>query len=73
MADPNCYDYTCAMCGGTFHSERSDAEALAECTSYFGDMPREELAEVCETCWEKVHPARHPELVAAYRKKPMDS
>jgi hypothetical protein len=45
--------YTCAACGGRSKS-RPDEEALAEAHELFGDMPKEELAVVCNDCWRKL-------------------
>jgi rubredoxin len=53
--------YTCALCGGVFEKGQSDEEALAESRAYFGDVPPEELAVVCDDCWEEVRPDRQGE------------
>ena len=46
--------YTCAACGAAFEKSRPDEEALAEAHELFGDMPKEELAVVCNDCWRKL-------------------
>ncbi|MDE2097709.1 MAG: hypothetical protein KGL39_10710 [Patescibacteria group bacterium] len=52
-------EYTCSLCQGIFNKGRSDAESLEESRSYFGDVPAEELAIICEDCWQKIHPDRN--------------
>jgi len=70
------HTYTCAHCGGTFESARSDADAHAEAVRHFGlrgDAPRhltpggEGMAEICDDCyqafmaWLKTHPELRPQ------------
>ena len=52
-------EYRCALCGNVFVKGQSDAEALAEKRAYFGDVPEEDCAVVCEDCWQKIHPQRN--------------
>jgi DNA-directed RNA polymerase subunit RPC12/RpoP len=47
--------YTCARCGGRFTKGRSDEEAAAESRAIWG--PQDDLAVVCEDCWELIRPA----------------
>lgn len=46
--------FTCAKCAGIFEATRSDEEALAESHQIFGEMAREDLAIVCESCWREL-------------------
>ena len=49
------------MCGGGFPTDAEDEiKAEAECQKYFGDVPKDDRAVVCDGCWEKIHPAKHP-------------
>jgi hypothetical protein len=52
-------EYTCALCRETFFKGVSDKQALEETRSHFGDVPEEELAVVCDDCWQKIHPQRN--------------
>jgi hypothetical protein len=48
------HTYTCQQCGGTFTSERSQAEANAEAEDLWGTVQASEdasMAEVCEDCY----------------------
>lgn len=53
-------EYQCAMCGGVFTKGWSEQEARAETQQYWPDTPQEDLAVVCDDCWQKVHPQTHP-------------
>ena len=61
--------FTCAMCGGTFTKARPDAEAIAEMERYFGNVPESQRAAVCDECFQKIHPEKHPEIVAAVKRE----
>jgi hypothetical protein len=62
--------FVCAMCGGSFLRGRSKEEALAEMKQFFGDVPEtEELAELCDNCYRRIDPAKHPELVKEVRRQ----
>lgn len=54
MADPTTREYRCELCGDLFTSEWSEEEAKAEMRALFGDVPLEERAEVCDTCFKKL-------------------
>ena len=63
-------DYTCAICGETFHSDWSEEEAQTELHEQFGeDASVEDCVKVCDDCWEKVRPDRNPEALEAWRKE----
>jgi hypothetical protein len=56
------HHYTCARCGDTFESERSDEEAHAEAVRNFGmrgDAPQhqtpggEGMSVICDDCYRK--------------------
>lgn len=60
MPDAKRETFVCCKCGGSFpFSEEDDAAAMEESRSFFGDVPQEELAIVCDGCWEVIHPARN--------------
>jgi len=61
--------FTCAACGGEFEKARSDEDAFAEAEKYFGEIPESERAVICESCFERVHPSKYPELVAETRRE----
>ncbi len=58
----NLKEYVCGLCGETFENDEDDwteEQKLAEMQSFFGDVPPEECASVCEGCWLKIHPQRN--------------
>ena len=55
--------WKCAMCGDEFVSERPDGEAKAEAEANFGSLAPEEMAVVCDDCYQKIDPQKHPHLV----------
>ena len=57
MDDPKTFQ--CALCGGMFEKGKSDEEAMRESEEHFGKVPKEELAIVCDDCWNRVHPQRN--------------
>lgn len=52
--------YTCTMCGGVFEKAWSDEEAVAEAKRYFGEIPEEKRAIICDSCFNKIHPEKFP-------------
>lgn len=47
--------YTCEECGGTFHSQRSEDEAIMEYQQLFTEAERTTGASVvCDDCWKKI-------------------
>lgn len=47
--------YTCAMCGGTFETERPDQEAVAEMRELWGsEMTKESCEVVCDDCFKEL-------------------
>ncbi len=56
----NANEYQCAMCGGVFTKGWSEQEARAETQQYWPDTTQEELAVICDDCWQKIHPQTHP-------------
>ena len=53
--------FKCAMCGGTFDKEWSDAEALAEAAHVFGpEGMKEPLEIVCDGCYLTICPGGKP-------------
>lgn len=49
-------EYQCAMCGGTFESDRPDEEAIAEKDLLFGAIPMEQCDIICEDCFQSINP-----------------
>jgi hypothetical protein len=43
--------YTCAACGVTFNSDRSDEDAKAEFEENFGSMPGVPPVVICDDCY----------------------
>lgn len=60
-------EYKCAMCGGVFEKGWTDEEASKEYMENFGPAisTMDDYDIVCDDCYNKVHPALHPEKVAA--------
>lgn len=52
--------YTCEQCGGTFEKGWSDEESAAEAQSIWGDLSTEDVALICEDCWQQIRPDRVP-------------
>lgn len=48
---PECYDYKCEHCGGTFHSDRPDAEAMEEYHRTFPDDDDSNPVRICDHCY----------------------
>lgn len=46
--------YTCEECGETFEAEWSDEEAQAEARALFPGVPQEDMAVVCDDCWQGI-------------------
>lgn len=44
-------EYKCSSCGGVFEKSRPDEEALEESVETFGEMKQENLAIVCDDCY----------------------
>jgi hypothetical protein len=60
--------YECAMCHRVFEKTRPEMEAIAEMESYFGPVPESEREIICDDCYQKIHPAKHPTEVAAAKR-----
>jgi DNA-directed RNA polymerase subunit RPC12/RpoP len=46
--------YECSMCGGTFITDRSNDEAVAEAKARFGRAEKEHTKVVCDDCYQRV-------------------
>jgi len=44
--------YTCDRCSGTFETDRTEVDCLAECAENFGFVP-EDRATICEDCYQE--------------------
>lgn len=68
----SCHEYTCAACGGTFHSDTSEADSLMEYQEVFSEEMRamdEGLpVQVCDDCYQKMIAERPPEQALAELK-----
>lgn len=51
--------FQCECCGRVFPDGWSEDEAKAESHHYFGDIPQEDLASICDDCWKAIHPDRN--------------
>lgn len=45
--------FTCAACGETYPKERPDEEALAESKLIWGDQTPDDLAVICDDCFQR--------------------
>ena len=57
-------EYRYGMCRQVYTKARSDEEAMQETQQYWPDTTQEELAVVCDDCWQKIHPERNPDEYA---------
>ena len=62
-------EFKCAMCKGIFEKAWSEEESLAELKSYFGEISKEDCEVICDDCFQRVHPAKHPEIVNAVKQE----
>jgi hypothetical protein len=62
-------EFTCAMCGEKFFAAGTREEAMAELEYYFGSVPEREIEVICDPCYEKIHPADHPEEVERAKRE----
>ena len=44
----------CECCGVVFHASRTNAEALSEAQTEWGDIPEKERAVICHDCYLEV-------------------
>jgi len=51
--------YRCEMCGLTFDSDWSDAEARAEAEAMFPGLPQEHQKVVCDECYKRLMASEH--------------
>lgn len=51
-------EFTCESCHRTFERGRPDDEATTESKTLWGDLPKEELAVVCDDCFRALRAAR---------------
>ena len=50
-------ELTCACCGKEFIGSATHAECMEEAEDYFGEgVGTEELAVVCDECWQRIKP-----------------
>ncbi len=46
--------YTCAICGGTFETDRPEEDVIEELNQVFGNVPIQECEIVCDDCYKKL-------------------
>lgn len=58
----------CAQCGCvlTPNTPEEEAQAKAEVAQFFPHEKLEDMEAICDDCWEKVRPDKHPQQYAAY-------
>jgi len=57
-------EYQCSLCKEVFKAGWTDKEAVKECDEVWGSPPDENFDVVCDDCWNKIHPSKHPLLYA---------
>ena len=65
----NSKTYACARCGQTFGKTRTDDECRAEMESHFGFVPEEDIAIICDDCFQAIHPSKNPDVVEEYKNR----
>ena len=45
--------FTCNHCGGVFESNWTEEEAKAEQHKNWGDIPDEDMVQICDDCYQK--------------------
>lgn len=59
---------TCAHCGNVEELITPEADMDAEFEQYFGaGWDKKDLVIVCDDCYQKMHPTKHPDLVEKAR------
>ena len=53
-------EYVCAVCGQTYKKGVTDSEAMAEANEYWPTLKQEELAIICDDCYQGIKPEEHP-------------
>ena len=61
--------YTCARCGQTFTKARTDDECRAELESFFGFVPEDDIAIICDDCFQEIHPSKFPDVVDEFKSR----
>jgi hypothetical protein len=70
--------FTCESCGGTFEDLGENAEMQREAREQFSDVPAEDLAEVCDDCYQRMRdwwlhlPEQEYECQCCHRKETMN-
>ncbi len=64
-------EYQCAMCNNVYEKGWTDEELLAEAEEIFGKHPdnwNDEQSVICDTCFQKIHPLKHPKELEEAKK-----
>ncbi len=62
-------EYQCASCNNIYEKGWSDEEAEAEMKDLWGNLPKEEMAIVCDDCFKGIHPEKNKELAKKHGYK----
>jgi len=49
-------EYRCMLCGQVYEKGWSEEEAMAESRAIWGQIPQQNLAVICDECWQKIRP-----------------
>ncbi len=47
-------EYQCELCNKTYKKGWTDEEAIKESQEIFGEYSQEDLAVICDDCWQKL-------------------
>jgi hypothetical protein len=65
-------EYQCAHCGNVYEKGWTDEEAEKEAAENFGKPTnewRDNVAVICDDCYQKMNPKNYPELVEKVKKQ----
>ena len=52
--------FQCARCQQIYKKAWTEEEAEQETQQYWGNLPQENFAVICDDCWQQVHPDTRP-------------
>lgn len=61
------FTYQCAMCKGTFESDWTRDDALAELHFDFGNIDLKKCDVICDDCYQQVRPDEHPKELSEWK------
>ena len=62
-------EFICAICKKTYEKGQSDAEARKESLDIFGEIPKEEMAVICDDCFNRKSLSEIREMGDEYKSK----